>query len=63
MVAAGRNVLIHCAAGIGRTGLAAASVMMQLGYSVQEAISAVSKAGCNPEIGEQGVLLHRLDAL
>ncbi|MCJ7715956.1 MAG: dual specificity protein phosphatase family protein [Anaerolineales bacterium] len=58
---AGQSVLIHCAAGIGRTGLAAASIMMQLGYSIQEAISSIYDAGSNPEIGEQGAFLRVFD--
>lgn len=62
-IATGQNALIHCAAGIGRTGLAAACVMMQLGYSIQEAISTVTEAGSNPEIGEQGAFLWQLDVL
>jgi protein-tyrosine phosphatase len=62
-ITAGQSVLIHCAAGVGRTGLAAASVLMQLGYSLQDAISTVSEAGSDPEIGEQGAFLRRLDTL
>jgi protein-tyrosine phosphatase len=57
----GQSVLIHCAAGIGRTGLAAASVFMQLGYPIQKAISVISRAGSSPEIGEQGGYLLALD--
>jgi protein-tyrosine phosphatase len=58
---AGQSVLIHCAAGIGRTGLAAASVLMQLGYPIQDAISVISRAGSSPEIGEQGEFLLAVD--
>lgn len=60
-ISAGQSVLIHCAAGIGRTGLAAASVLMQLGYPIQEAISVISRAGSSPEIGEQGKFLLAVD--
>lgn len=60
-IQAGQNVLIHCAAGVGRTGLAAAGVLMQLGYPRQDAIAAVYEAGSRPEIGEQGDFLRRLD--
>jgi protein-tyrosine phosphatase len=58
---AGQSVLFHFAAGIGRTGLAAAGVLMQLGYPIQEAISVISRAGSSPEIGEQGEFLLAVD--
>lgn len=61
-VATGKSILIHCAAGIGRTGLTAASVLLQLGYSIQEAKSAVREAGSDPEIGEQKSFLRILAA-
>ena len=60
-ILAGQSVLVHCAAGIGRTGLVAASVLMQLGYPIQEAISVISEAGSSPEIGEQGEFLLAVD--
>jgi protein-tyrosine phosphatase len=60
-IVAGQRVLIHCAAGIGRTGLVAASVLMQLGYPFQKAISTISRAGSSPEIGEQGKFLLAVD--
>jgi len=59
---AGRRVLIHCAAGIGRTGLTAASVLMQLGYPLKEAIETIEKAGSHPEIGAQGIFLRKFEA-
>ena len=40
----GENVVIHCRAGIGRTGLLAASVLVRHGHSPQEAFRMISKA-------------------
>lgn len=38
------KILIHCRAGIGRSGLVASSVLIKQGLPVQEAIEKVSKA-------------------
>lgn len=40
----GRTVVIHCLGGMGRTGLVAATVLVALGYSAQEAIRFVQEA-------------------
>ncbi len=40
----GENTVIHCRAGIGRTGLLAASILVKDGYSPVEAFALVSKA-------------------
>jgi protein-tyrosine phosphatase len=40
----GENTVIHCRAGIGRTGLIAASILVKQGYSPSEAFALVSKA-------------------
>ena len=45
----GAHLLIHCAAGIGRTGCAAIALLQELGLSVSEAESLVLAAGSNPE--------------
>lgn len=45
----GEQVLLHCAAGIGRTGTVAACVLKSLGLSSVEALAAVRAAGSNPE--------------
>lgn len=38
---AGESILVHCAAGIGRTGLAAACSLVALGAGVEEAVAIV----------------------
>jgi protein-tyrosine phosphatase len=42
--AGGAYTLIHCRAGIGRSGLVAAAVLLHCGFSVDEAFSAISRA-------------------
>ena len=49
----GENLLIHCGAGIGRTGTLAASVLISLGKNLNESLKAVGNAGSNPETDEQ----------
>jgi protein-tyrosine phosphatase len=56
-VRAGDAVLLHCAAGIGRTGTAAACVLKALGLDAQEALQRVREAGSNPQNAEQSGLV------
>jgi protein-tyrosine phosphatase len=45
-IAAGRNLVFHCRAGIGRSGMMAASVLLQEGLSAREAFERISAARC-----------------
>jgi predicted protein tyrosine phosphatase len=50
---AGESVLLHCAAGLGRTGTAAACVLKALGLDTGTALQRVRDAGSNPQNAEQ----------
>jgi protein-tyrosine phosphatase len=56
---AGEAALLHCAAGIGRTGTTAACVLKALGQPTAEALAAVRAAGSNPESALQSGLIER----
>lgn len=45
----GDRALLHCAAGMGRTGTMAACVLKRLGMSTTEAVDAVRAAGSNAQ--------------
>lgn len=49
----GEHILVHCAAGIGRTGTFAAAVLCQLGVSLHDARRLVRLAGANAETDAQ----------
>lgn len=53
----GDAVLLHCAAGLGRTGTAAACVLKALGLEASEALQRVRDAGSNPQNAEQSGLV------
>ncbi|MFY7865915.1 MAG: protein-tyrosine phosphatase family protein [Roseateles sp.] len=55
----GEQVLLHCAAGIGRTGTVAACVLKHLGASRDQALSAVRAAGANPQSAVQSTWIDR----
>jgi len=56
-----RNIAIHCYAGIGRTGIIAASLLIKMGMQVDEALIALSQTrGLRvPETLQQITWLHR----
>jgi predicted protein tyrosine phosphatase len=53
----GQAVLLHCAAGMGRTGTAAACVLKALGCDADEALRRVAEAGSNPQNARQSGLV------
>ena len=57
-VRSGDHVLLHCAAGLGRTGTAAACLLKSLGLEAREALMRVRDAGSNPQNAEQSGLVH-----
>lgn len=57
MLDEGKAVLVHCAAGIGRTGVFIISVLQNLGYATDEASAVARKAGSWPENNEQRAFL------
>jgi protein-tyrosine phosphatase len=53
----GDAVMLHCAAGIGRTGSTAACVLKALGLPSGDALQRVRDAGSNPENAKQSGLV------
>ena len=58
LLAAGETILVHCAAGIGRTGTLAVCVLLALGLSAAEARAAVRRAGSSPQTAAQEDIVH-----
>ena len=58
-VEAGAVVLLHCAAGIGRTGTTAACLLKRLGVPTAAALQRVRQAGSNPQSALQSGLIER----
>lgn len=56
---AGAVVLLHCAAGIGRTGTTASCVLKALGLDTRQALQRVRDAGSNPQSALQSGLIER----
>ena len=53
----GDGALLHCAAGIGRTGTAAACLLKRLGLPREQALQRVRAAGSSPESAAQSGLV------
>lgn len=55
---AGDSLLLHCAAGVGRTGTVAACVLKHLGVPTAHALLRVREAGSNPQSAVQSGLIE-----
>jgi len=56
---AGDSVMLHCAAGLGRTGTAAACLLKRLGLDTPDAMQRVRDAGSNPQTALQSGLVNQ----
>jgi protein-tyrosine phosphatase len=54
----GETVMLHCAAGLGRTGSTAACVLKALGLDTDDALQRVRDAGSNPQNAQQSGLVN-----
>jgi len=52
-------VMLHCAAGLGRTGTAAACLLKRLGLDTNEAMQRIRDAGSNPQTALQSGLVDQ----
>lgn len=57
----GKRFLVHCGAGIGRTGTVAVAVLMALGLTATEAKRSVKAAGSGPEVPGQEETLRQFE--
>jgi protein-tyrosine phosphatase len=53
-----KRLLMHCGAGIGRTGTVACCVLLALGVAEDDARALIRKAGSRPETDAQSALIH-----
>jgi len=56
-IKSGDSVLVHCGAGIGRTGMFAACVLLALGLKKPDALAHVRSAGSEPEMPYRAALV------
>ena len=54
----GESVVIHCAAGHGRTGMVAILLLTRMGLRLEAATEAVQLAGSEPDTGAQWEFVH-----
>lgn len=62
LLKAGQVVLIHCAGGIGRTGMIAALLLVYLDHTVEKAIRTIKNAGSSAETDEQKSFFYQVAA-
>jgi len=55
----GKVLFVHCAAGIGRTGMVATCILVALGLAGEAAVAAIAAAGSGPETDIQKQLVAR----
>jgi protein-tyrosine phosphatase len=60
LLKAEQAVLIHCAGGIGRTGMITALLLVYLGHTVEEAIRIIKNAGSSAETDEQKSFFYQV---
>lgn len=57
-----QHLLVHCGAGIGRTGMIVACLLVSLGRTVEQALADVASVGAGPEVSAQRDLVEVIAA-